>query len=451
MRKYGLYALNLLNILMIALPFGAVWYLYYAERIYAPFWRRGNWVMIGLFILLYAIFCELYRGFSVPLVQSGELIYSQFLACVLSNIIIYLVTCLLALRIQPPWPLLLALWVQVGSSAIWALAVHRLYFLWNRPLRTVILWDQFSEMESLVDTSHLDRRFQVTASLHISAYREKREACLENADAVFLCYVHSHERNQIIKYCVSRGVQAYVIPCIGDAIMAGAKPAYLFHLPMMMLERYNPSPGYLILKRAFDILLSGAALVLLSPLMLLVAALIRRDGGPALYRQERMTKDGKRFDVLKFRSMRVDAEKDGIARLSAGEQDPRITPVGRVIRRFRIDELPQLINIFRGEMSLVGPRPERPEIAAEYEKDLPEFSLRLQAKAGLTGYAQVYGKYNTTPYDKLLMDLQYIAHPSLLEDLKIILATIKILFMPESTEGVQEGQVTAASGRKDMD
>ena len=175
------------------------------------------------------------------------------------------------------------------------------------------------------------------------------------------------------------------------------------------------------------------------------------DGGPVFYKQVRLTKNGKLFNVLKFRSMRVDAEKDGKARLSTGEKDDRITPVGRVIRKVRIDELPQLLNILSGSMSLVGPRPERPEIAELYEQVLPEFRLRLQAKAGLTGYAQVYGKYNTTPYDKLQMDLMYIATSSVLEDLRIIMATIKILFVPESTDGVEEGQMTAIEVRTDAE
>ena len=185
-------------------------------------------------------------------------------------------------------------------------------------------------------------------------------------------------------------------------------------------------------------------MLVFSPVMLVVGIAIKAtDGGPAFYKQCRLTKDGKKFDVLKFRSMRVDAEKDGVARLSTGEKDDRITPIGRFIRKCRLDELPQLINIFKGEMTIVGPRPERPEIAAQYEKDLPEFALRLQAKAGLTGYAQVYGKYNTTPYDKLQMDLMYIANPSFTEDLKIMFATVKILFVPDSTEGVAQGQTTA--------
>ena len=227
--------------------------------------------------------------------------------------------------------------------------------------------------------------------------------------------------------------------------MSGAKQMHMFHLPMMLAERYNPNPEYLLVKRAFDIVASALAMIISSPVMLCVAIAIKAtDGGPVFYRQCRLTKDGKTFDVLKFRSMRVDAEKDGVARLSSGSSDDRITPVGRFIRKCRIDELPQFINIFMGDMSFVGPRPERPEIAVQYEETLPEFSLRLQAKAGLTGYAQVYGKYNTTPYDKLQMDLMYIANPNFAEDLKIMFATVKILFKPESTEGVQQGQTTAA-------
>lgn len=226
--------------------------------------------------------------------------------------------------------------------------------------------------------------------------------------------------------------------------MSGAKQIHMFHLPMLRIGRYDPQPEYLFLKRLADIVFAGAAAIILSPIMLITAIAIKAyDGGPVFYSQTRLTKNGREFGVLKFRSMKVNAEKDGVARLSSGENDPRITPVGRVIRKCRIDELPQLFNILKGDMTIVGPRPERPSIAAEYEKVMPEFRLRLQAKAGLTGYAQVYGKYNTTPYDKLLMDLTYISRPSLLEDMMIMFATVKILFMPESTEGVEEGQITA--------
>jgi lipopolysaccharide/colanic/teichoic acid biosynthesis glycosyltransferase len=160
------------------------------------------------------------------------------------------------------------------------------------------------------------------------------------------------------------------------------------------------------------------------------------------YKQTRCTIHQKEFKIIKFRSMKVDAEKDGVARL-ASENDDRITPIGHFIRRCRIDELPQLVNILKGEMSFVGPRPERPEIIAQYVKEMPEFVYRMKVKAGLAGYAQVYGKYNTTPYDKLKLDLTYIQNYSVWLDIKLMLLTLKILFQPDSTEGVDAGQVTA--------
>ena len=290
----------------------------------------------------------------------------------------------------------------------------------------------------------LQGRFDVRKSVHISQFTEDM-SCIKNAQAVFLASIHSHERNQIIKYCVANDIEVFILPRIGDVIMTGAKKVHMLHLPVMKLERYNPKFEFLLIKRLFDIIVSGVALIILSPVMLIVAVIIKlTDGGPVFYKQVRLTKNAREFNVLKFRSMRVDAEKDGVARLSTGSKDTRVTPIGRFIRKVRIDELPQLINIIKGDMSIVGPRPERPQIMEQYEKELPEFELRLQAKAGLTGYAQVYGKYNTTPYNKLEMDLMYIANPSLLEDLKIMFATIKILFIPESTEGVAEGKITAS-------
>ena len=181
---------------------------------------------------------------------------------------------------------------------------------------------------------------------------------------------------------------------------------------MFLLRNRGLSPENRFAKRLIDILFSGFALIVLSPIMIIVALLIKLyDGGPALFKQKRLTIDGKVFEVYKFRSMIVDAEKDGVARL-ASKNDDRITPIGKFIRAVRLDELPQLLNILKGDMSIVGPRPERPEIAEEYMKDMPEFAYRLKVKAGLTGYAQILGKYNTTPRDKLLLDCLLYTSPS---------------------------------------
>ena len=300
-------------------------------------------------------------------------------------------------------------------------------------------------MEKLIGKYGLDTKYKVVVTASAQECIEDL-SMLDGVATVFLSGIHSHDRNIILKYCVENNINVFVIPRIGDTIMASAHHMHMFYLPMLRVGRYNPQPEYLFMKRLIDIVVSAVALVVLSPIFLVTAIAIKvTDHGPVFYKQIRLTKDDKEFGILKFRSMRVDAEKDGVARLSSGEHDDRITPVGKIIRACRIDELPQLLNILRGDLSIVGPRPERPEIAAQYCEEMPEFSLRLQAKAGLTGYAQVYGKYNTTPYDKLVMDLMYIAKPSIIEDFKIMFATVKILFTPESTEGVEKNQITAST------
>ena len=313
-----------------------------------------------------------------------------------------------------------------------------------KKLRTVVVYRRQDDLSRVEEIRRLTRRLDVQK--HIENPSGKFCAIkneLEGFDAVIVIGVNSSLRNGIAKYCIHNDVRCFVAPHVGDIIMQGARHISSIRVPIFSIRRAFKNPFYLMAKRTFDIIVSIIAIVLLSPVYLITSLVIKLyDLGPVFYKQVRLTKDGKKFNVLKFRSMRVDAEKDGVARLAA-ENDDRITPIGHFIRAVRIDELPQLINILKGEMSIVGPRPERPEIAADYEKEFPEFALRLQAKAGLTGYAQVYGKYNTTPNDKLLMDLQYIANPSLAEDLKIMFATVKILFMPESTEGVEVGSTTA--------
>ena len=438
-----LYGLKLLNIGLLTVPFALCWYLFYADNITTPFFNKGNWLVVAMFAVLYYMFCKLYNGFKISIIRMSEIVYSQSLSLLIADTFMYFVISLLTSAFVFVPPILVAFVVQGILSVLWTLFAHRLYFRKVKPMRTVVIWDMREGLEKLIEAYKLDRRFDIIGTVNIDECVNNIPKCLQDAEAIFLCGIHSTERNKIVKHCINAGIRVYVIPRVGDVIMSSAKPIHMFHLPMMTLERYNPSPEYVIFKRLFDIIISCIALVVLSPLMLVVAIIIKSDGGTVLYKQRRLTKDRKEFYVLKFRSMRMYAEKDGVARLSSGDNDDRITPIGRVIRKLRIDELPQLFCIIQGSLSIVGPRPERPEIAEQYEEEMPEFALRLQAKAGLTGLAQVYGKYNTTPYDKLLMDLQYIANPSLVEDLKIMFATVKILFMPESTEGIAEGQITA--------
>jgi exopolysaccharide biosynthesis polyprenyl glycosylphosphotransferase len=432
------------NYLLMGIPFVIGWMCYYAPRTYAPYHGKGNYLIIALFLILYVIYTHIYDALLVPLCRISEMIYSQGLSAFIADAIMYIVFWLLTKHLPALWPLLLVFATQLLISAMWSYIAHLWYFHQFAPKKTAIVYDMREGMENLVKEYGLDIRFDVQTNISAEQCIQGDMKDIENCEVAFLCGIHSHDRNIILKYCIAHRITVYAIPRIGDVLMGSAKNMHMFHLPIMQIKRYQPNVEYVAAKRFMDILVSGIALIVLSPVMLVTAIAIKAtDKGPVFYKQCRLTKDGRTFDVLKFRSMRVDAEKDGVARLSTGSSDSRITPVGSVIRKVRIDELPQFINILKGDMSLVGPRPERPEIAAQYEKELPEFALRLQAKAGLTGYAQVYGKYNTTPYDKLQMDLMYIAKPSILEDLRIIFATVKILFLPESTDGIAEGATTA--------
>lgn len=447
MKKIGydiiLGCVKLFDVLLLTIPFALCWFGYYADRISRPFYFWGNWLIVALFCALYIIFSQIYDALLISYHQVSEMIYSQSLSVLLADGVMFIVLCLLMRRFPNLLPAIVTLVEQVLLVILWSFFASKWYFAVFPAKPSAVIYDVRRGLERLVSEYGLDRKFdiQITAST---------DECLndihmlDDMDAVFLSGIHSHDRNIILKYCIKKNISVYVIPRIGDTLMSGARRMHMFHLPMLRVERYNPPSAYLFTKRLIDIVFSAAAILVLSPVMLITAIAIKAsDGGPVLYKQVRLTQNGKRFNMLKFRSMRVDAEKDGVARLSTGETDNRITPVGHIIRKVRIDELPQLLCILSGTMSIVGPRPERPEIAVQYERDMPEFALRLQAKAGLTGYAQVYGKYDTTPYDKLQMDLMYIAHPSILEDFRIIFATVKILFMEESTKGVGAGQGTA--------
>ena len=335
-------------------------------------------------------------------------------------------------------PALVTLVIQVAFLVLWSFFSKKVYLACVPPLKTAVICSSSAGLDSIIKSHNLDFQFETKVTM-------SSEECLADLsrlagfEAVFLS-ASGREKDEILKFCISSGIRVFFIPEVGDMFIYGSEKKHMLHLPVFEAGRYNPPLFFIIVKRAFDILFSFAFIIILSPFMLIIALAVKLcDGGPVFYRQARLTKDGRQFNIIKFRSMRVDAEK-GRAVLSAGDSDSRITPVGRVIRKIRADELPQLFNIISGSMSFVGPRPERPEIAEIYCSRFPDFSLRLQAKAGLTGYAQVYGKYNTTPEDKLKMDLMYISRPSIAEDFRIIFATLKILFAPESTEGFKDNE-----------
>lgn len=420
-----------------------VWVTFYNPYIPKKLYR-GSFLICFLFGVVYFFLAQTYGAFMIGTSTVSDLIYSHGICIALTLSLTYVIFSLMSYAFVNVIPFIIMFAVYFAFAVIWVFVTDRAYFTIHPPRRTIVVYDRVDSYLSLRGIKSMDRRFKVVETLRsrnteLDTVFEK----LLDADAVFLCGVPAEYRNEIVKFCVRNNKVAYIKPKISDTIIRGGKTIQLLNVPVYRCTRSNPKLFYVFGKRVFDIIIALIGLIVLSPVMLVTAIAIKAyDGGPVLYKQTRLTLNGRQFKVWKFRSMRTDAEKDGVARL-ASEDDDRITPVGKIIRKFRIDEIPQIFNILGGSMSIVGPRPERPEIAAKYEKEMPEFALRLQVKAGLTGYAQTYGKYNTPPYDKVQMDLIYVATQSFMVDLKIILMTIKVLFMKESTEGVSDGSITA--------
>ena len=442
--KLVLYLSKIFIMLVFSGTLYFVWTEYYNPNIPKPFYAYGNYLLYAVFVGIYYAFVKVYGGFMVGTAQVYDLIFSQIIAIGFQQAILYVIFSLLSYRLVSPMPFFILFVLFSAFASLWAVITDALYFKMHAPKKTVVVFENIDSYLSLKGIRSIDKRFNVVRTFN-SAKTSLSELFeqINSVDAVFLCGVPSDYRNEVVKFCIANNKVAYVKPKISDTIIRGGRTIQLMNVPVYRCKRSDTSFVYQAVKRFFDIVLSLIAIILSSPFMLVTAACIKLyDGGPVFYRQVRLTLNGKKFNIIKFRSMIQNAEKDGVARL-AGDSDDRITPVGKIIRKLRLDELPQLFNILSGDMSFVGPRPERPEIAAEYEKDMPEFALRLQVKAGLTGYAQVYGKYNTPPYDKVQMDLMYIAHQNILEDIKLMLITFKILFVPSSTEGVGENQKTA--------
>ena len=435
-------ALKLINTLLLCLPFFVCWFNYYESRTMTANSKQSSVLFLFCYVLGLYMFCTRLDGYRISIHRIGELIFSQILAVAATDFFAAIMIWMLSIHFPNLLPGVYCFLTQCVLTIPIVTISHHYYFRHHRPYKSLVIYDVRQGIEELVKTYGLQKRFDVQETCAIEDILENLDK-LNEYEVVLMSGVHSHDRNIILKRCIELDIDVYMIPRVGDVVMSGAERMHMLNLPILRSKRYDPSTEFKIIKRAFDLVVSGLFIVILSPLFLIVALMVKSDGGPAFYKQVRLTQNSKVFNILKFRSMRVDAEKYSGAVLSSGENDPRITRVGRIIRACRLDELPQLINIFKGEMSFVGPRPERPEIAAVYEKEMPEFRLRLQAKAGLTGYAQVFGKYNTTPYDKLLMDLMYIARPSLMEDILIMLSTVKILFVKDSTEGIAVGATDA--------
>lgn len=424
-------------IAILAGIYGMIWIGWYNKIIWAPFFRRGNWMMIFIYAILLIFFMNTYGGFKVGFLKKGNLIYSQILAVLFTNIVTYFQITVQDKRFTTPVPLGVNIALSVVAILVWTLIFQWIYGLIFPPRRMLLISGDYSDYHLLEKMNAREDKYIISQIINYKEGMEKLISQIDQYDGIIVGDMPSHERNLIIKYCYAKQIRTYSVPKISDILLRSSVDLNLFDSPLLLSRNTGLAIEQMFCKRLMDVVFSLLGLVISAPFFLLIAISIKlTDRGPVFYKQTRLTKDGKTFEIYKFRTMIQNAEKYSGAVL-ASEHDPRILLVGRLLRATRLDELPQIFNILKGEMSIVGPRPERPELAAEIEKEIPEFSYRLKVKAGLTGYAQVYGKYNTTSYDKLKLDLTYIRNYSIFLDLKLIFMTPKIMLLKESTEGVK--------------
>lgn len=437
MKGFVRVAETLLEILLLTLAYYIAWMKGYHLEYFA---YKGKYVLMGVYaVLIYALFlnseCTMFGQ-----LHRVDLIMGQIISICLVNFITYFQLCLIGNAMLAVGPILILTAADIVIAVLLILVYTNLYHRLYAPHDMLLVYGHRRGVELKIKMDARRDKYNISKLISSDEGYDAIVREIPNFDAVILNDVPAPLRNDLLKFCYRFRIRTYVAPKLTDIMLRGARNITLFDTPLLLVKGTGLTPAERVAKRAMDILLSAVVLLILSPLMLVVAAAIKlEDGGPVFFRQKRLTRNGREFDILKFRSMVVDAEKYAGAVL-ATDNDPRITRVGRIIRPFRIDELPQLLNILKGDMSIVGPRPERKVIADEYCRNIPEFAYRLKVRGGLTGYAQIYGKYNTSAYDKLRLDLMYIENYSLLLDIKLMILTLRILFSKESTEGVDKAE-----------
>lgn len=428
---------TLLEVLILSVMYYITWQTGYSL---AYFVYMGKYVLMGVYALLVYVFflnsdCTMFGQ-----LQRLDLIIGQTIALFLVNFVTYFQLCLIANAMLSPVPMLVLMCLQVLVAIVLVYLYTGLYYKLYAPHDMLLIYGNKRGVGLKIKMDSRRDKYNISKLICIDAGFETVCEEIRKHEAVILTDVPAEIRNDILKYCYRHRIRTYVAPKLTDIMIRGARQNNLFDTPLMLVKGTGLTPMQRVIKRTMDIILSAIALLIAAIPMIAVAVAIKlEDGGPVFYKQKRMTRNGREFEILKFRSMIVDAEKYAGAVL-ATDDDPRITKTGKFIRATRLDEIPQILNILKGDMSIVGPRPERKVIADEYCKEIPEFAYRLKVRGGLTGYAQIYGKYNTSAYDKLRLDMMYIENYSLLLDIKLIILTLRIIFSKDSTEGIDKAE-----------
>ncbi len=414
---------------------------------------------IMAFLLSALILSVVYGGFDIGLRKKRSVLSSMCLTFLISDIITYLFLQIMNVNPQNPEAnkrlmllgedlLLLAAAMVLQLVLIYLIVSigHRLYYRLNPPKRSLIVTSSQELANQVASKLEIHKkRYRLCECVHYEC-PDVHEAILAH-EVIFMAGIPDTEEGQLEAFCYQNNKSIYLMAELEDVIISTAESVVLDDMPFLHIHRVEPTIFQRFFKRATDVGISLFGLIIFSPLMLIAAIAIKMcDNGPVFFRQQRATINGNIFSILKFRTMWVAASNEA-KQHSATKDDDRVTPVGRILRRSRIDELPQLWNVLKGDMSIVGPRPEMLENVNRYTQEVPEFRYRQQMKAGLTGLAQIEGKYNTSPKDKVMLDLIYIEQFSLAQDLKLMLRTLTIFFRRDSAEGFGEKAFTCPQMR----
>lgn len=422
-----------------------IWIFFYNDYTFDTYKFYGATASLIIYIIIYSVFCNIYKAFRIASTNIGEATFTQIISYGFADVILYVECCLINNHYVNIFPGLGIAFIQGLGSALIIYSTKRYFMHHVEPRRTMLIYGSEVEVETvqafkdrlLKKYKHLFRIDNIVSEDDFEKSDIDSNEEFQNTDIFIMYEVCSEKRSKYMKLFIEKRKNFYFTPKIEDFLLQGSSYKQLLDTPIMKYDYSYERSGWSGMKRVMDVALAVIMLVLFSPIFLITAIAIKlEDRGPVFYRQERCTIDEKVFRIIKFRSMVVDAEAHGVKPCIG--RDPRVTRVGSIIRKSRIDELPQLFNIIKGDMSFVGPRPERVEHVRQYTEAMPEFKYRTRVKAGLTGYAQIYGKYNTSSYDKLRLDLMYIETQSLLVDLKILILTFRTMFQAESTEGFEE-------------
>ena len=411
---------------------------------------------MATFAIVLVILTYVYGGYQLGIKKARSVFSSVLIAVVFADVFTYLQ--LEIMNVNPAknhrlilfgedfWLFCSALILQVGLIYLFVWLGYHFYFKINPPQKCCIITSSQEQAQHIAEKiATFRQKYRLLDVLHYEC-ADVHQTIL-NHDVVFLAGIPDTEEAELKSFCYKYGKTMYLLAELEDVITSTSEQSVIDDTLFLCIHRVEPSLVQRFVKRASDIIISVLGLVITSPIMLIAALLIfLSHNGPIFFRQKRATIGGRVFTIIKFRTMYRNA-CDTVGQ-SACENDERITKVGRVLRKYRIDELPQLFNVLVGDMSIVGPRPEMLENVNRYTGELPEFAYRLRAKAGLTGMAQIYGKYNTSPKDKLILDLTYIEQYSIWLDIKLILRTILVLLTPdESTEAFDKSGKEGKHGK----